>query len=217
MTSETNKAIDTRYGALAGESCCLSCGGAARFAGVQPGEICVDLGSGRGRDVLRMAELAGPSGYAYGIDISGGMLTRARQEAVKIGIPNAAFLEAPLEALPLEDGSVDLVISNCTINHAEDKKKVWREIFRVLKPWGRFIVSDIYALRAVPEEYASDPQAVAECWAGAVTKQEYMNTIRDAGFTAVKILEESRPYQKGKIDTVSFTIAGRRPLCCCGT
>jgi arsenite methyltransferase len=217
MSSETMKAIEKRYGALAGESCCLSCGGAVQYAGVQPGETCVDLGSGKGRDVLRMAEQTGRAGYVYGIDASAGMLEKARGEAQKLGIENAEFIEANLESLPLEEGSVDLVISNCTINHAQDKQKVWQEIYRILKPWGRFIISDIYSVDNVPEEYASDPQAVAECWGGAVTKQEYMETINNAGFTAVKILEESTPYQKGKIQTASFTVAGRRPLCCCGT
>ena len=199
-------AINVRYSDLAETSCCLSCGGALKYAGPRAGEICADLGSGRGQDVLRMAESAGKSGYAYGIDISDGMLGKARRNAEKLGIENAAFLQSELESIPLKDESVDVLISNCTLNHADDKQAVWDEIYRVLKPGGRFVVSDIYSSAAVPEKYAKDPEAVAECWAGAVTKDVYMKTLEKAGFSEITILEESEPYEKGEIEVSSFTI-----------
>lgn len=211
------KAIDKRYSALAGQDCCLSCGKALEKAAVSEGDICLDLGSGRGTDVIRMAEMAGVGGFAYGLDISDGMLEKAAKTAEMLGVKNVKFLKSQLEQIPLETSIVDVVISNCTLNHASDKKKVWKEIYRVLKPDGLFTVSDIYSTAPVPEKYANDPQAVAECWAGAVTRQEYFNILEEAGFRSVEILEESAPYPKGEIEVASFTIRGyknRRKLCC---
>jgi arsenite methyltransferase len=199
-------AINVRYSDLAESSCCLSCGGALAYAAPRPGEICADLGSGRGQDVLRMAESAGPAGFAYGIDISDGMLKKARRNAEKLDVKNAKFMQSELETIPLQDESIDVLISNCTLNHAEDKQAVWNEIYRVLKPGGRFVVSDIYSLDTVPEKYAKDPAAVAECWAGSVTKDKYMKTLENAGFREITILEESDPYKKGEIEVSSFTI-----------
>ncbi len=203
--------INLRYSELAKTECCLSCGGAINFSKVQPGEVCVDLGSGRGTDVLRMAEQAGEAGFAYGIDISEGMLATASTNALKFGITNVKFVRSDLEKLELPDLTADLVISNCTINHAADKVAVWREVFRILKKGGRFVVSDIYATSPVPEEFRNDPVAVAECWAGSVTREEYLATLMAAGFKSITILEESKPYPKGKVEVCSFTIAGVRP------
>ncbi|MFP4562233.1 MAG: methyltransferase domain-containing protein [Spirochaetia bacterium] len=202
------EAVRIRYGDLAESSCCLSCGAALSYAKPEPGEVCVDLGSGRGHDVVRMAEAVGPEGRVYGIDISEKMIAKARRNAAKLEAGNAEFILSELEAIPLPDQSADLLISNCTINHAADKQRVWNEVFRVLKPGGRFVVSDIYSLEPVPAEYAGDPQAVAECWAGAVTKEEYIDHLSGAGFTEVTILEESEPYDKGKVRVASFTIQG---------
>ena len=203
--------INLRYSQLAKTECCLSCGGALDFSKVQPGEICVDLGSGRGTDVLRMAEQAGEEGFAYGIDISDGMLTTARENAAKFGVGNVKFIQSELEKLDLPDQTADLVVSNCTINHAADKVAVWNEIFRILKKGGRFVISDIYATSPVPEEYRNDPVAVSECWAGSVTRKEYLDTLNAAGFQTITVLEESKPYPKGKVEVCSFTIAGERP------
>lgn len=210
-------AIDQRYGALAESTCCLSCGGAIRYAEARPGETCLDLGSGRGQDVLRLAEAVGPSGYAWGLDVSDGMLDKARRSAEKMGVKNAGFLKSPLERIPLGDATVDLVVSNCTINHASDKAAVWSEIHRVLKPGGRFVISDIYSVEEVPEEFRNDPEAVAECWAGAVPKDVYLATVEAAGLAGPEILEESAPYAKGRIQVASFTLAGvKAGGCCCG-
>ncbi len=211
MSQDAREAINVRYTALAESSCCLSCGGAAAHAGPRSGEVCVDLGSGRGTDALRLAESVGPQGMVYGIDLSEGMLEKARRTAQRLGVANVRFLRAELEDLPLEDGAADLVISNCTINHAADKPRVWREIHRVLKPGGRFVVSDIYSLEPVPERYRTDPQAVAECWAGAVTREEYFLQMKEAGFPEARVLEESEPYPKGAIRVASVTLAGVRP------
>ncbi|RPJ08247.1 MAG: methyltransferase domain-containing protein [Spirochaetaceae bacterium] len=208
------EAVENRYTGLAEVECCLSCGGAAQKAGITKGEVCVDFGSGRGTDVIRMATETGAEGFVYGIDATRAMIEKASVLAEKLGVKNATFIEAELDKLPLAAAIVDCVVSNCTINHASDKKAVWREIYRVLKPGGRFVVSDIYASTPVPMEYAKDPQAIAECWAGSQTRQDYLDTVLDVGFSGVHILEESEPYEKGRIQVSSFTIAGEKPAGC---
>jgi len=160
---------------------------------------------------MRLAERVGNVGHAYGIDITDSMLEKARRTAEKLGVTNVTFRKADLAALPLGDSEIDWVTSNCVLNHDADKAAVWREIARVLKPGGQFVVSDIYALEPVPEVYRNDPDAVAECWAGAILKSEYLAAIGNAGLTNINILEESAPYEKGKIKVASFTLSGARP------
>ena len=205
------KEINSRYSELAESSCCLSCGGAINYSEPKAGEICVDLGSGRGTDVMRMAEKVGENGFVYGIDISEGMLKKAVSTAERLGVKNVKFLQSPLEQLAIESKTADLVISNCTINHSSDKQAVWNEIIRILKKGGRFVVSDIYSSEPVPEEYRNDPVAVSECWAGSVTRAEYLEQLEEAGFSNIKVIEESQPYAKGKILVSSWTITGIRP------
>jgi ubiquinone/menaquinone biosynthesis C-methylase UbiE len=204
------EAINERYTKLSETSCCLSCGGAINHAKPQPGEVCVDLGSGRGNDVIRLAEEVGETGYVYGIDISEGMVTKAKVNLSKFEVRNAEILQAELEKLPLQNNSVNLVISNCTINHATDKQAVWNEIYRILKSGSRFVVSDIYATSPVADEYRNDPAAIAECWAGSVTRAEYLTMMEEAGFVGIKILEESEPYAKGQAEVASWTITGNK-------
>jgi ubiquinone/menaquinone biosynthesis C-methylase UbiE len=201
-------AINLRYSKLSESNCCLSCGGAVNYAAPVKGEVCVDLGSGRGNDVIRLAEEVGSEGYVYGIDISEGMVLKAKANIEKFSVQNAAIIQAELENIPLEDNFVDLVISNCTINHSSNKQKVWNEVFRILKAGGRFVVSDIYAVKKISAKYRNDPQAVAECWAGADTKDVYFKMLDIAGFKNIRIFEESAPYAKGKSVVSSFTITG---------
>ncbi len=203
--------INKRYSELAETTCCLSCGGAINYSDAFQGEVCVDLGSGRGTDAIRLSEIVGNEGHVYGIDISDGMIRKAMSTAEKLGINNVTFLRSSLEKIELEDKTADVVISNCTINHASDKQAVWNEIFRILKKGGRFIVSDIYAVEPIAEEYRNDPVAISECWAGSVTKDEYLVQLHMAGFSSIRIIEESEPYEKGKAKVSSWTIAGERP------
>ena len=210
--------ISKRYSTLAETECCLSCGGAINYSEAKTGEVCVDLGSGQGRDVLRLAELVGETGFAYGIDVSEGMLEKARKSAEKFKVKNVDFIKSDLEALALPDNIADLVISNCTINHASNKQAVWNEVHRILKNGGRFIVSDIYSISTIPDEYRNDPVAVAECWAGSITKAEYIQVLELAGFKSIEIIEESSPYLKGKAEVASFTIAGiKKNNCNCNS
>lgn len=206
--------INVRYSNLAETSCCLSCGGALDKSEASEGNVCIDLGSGRGTDALRLAEIVGPKGHVYGLDLSDGMISKARKTADRLGVKNVDFIQTDLSQIPLEDKSVDVIISNCVLNHVSDKLQIWKEIHRVLKKGGSFTVSDIFSSEPVPAEYADDPEAVAECWAGSVTKEIYMSTLEKAGFTTINILEESEPYKKGKIDVSSFTITGIRTKCC---
>jgi arsenite methyltransferase len=207
----TYKEINQRYSELAESSCCLSCGGALNYSQASTGEVCVDLGSGRGTDVMRLAETVGKDGFVYGIDISEGMIRKAVTTAEKLGFTNVEFMQSPLEEIKLPDNKADLVISNCTINHSDDKQAVWNEIFRILKHSGRFVVSDIYSVTPVPEEFRNDPIAISECWAGSVTREEYLGHLLNTGFSSVEILEESDPYEKGNIMVSSWTIAGKKP------
>ena len=204
------EAINERYTSLSETSCCLSCGGAINYAQAQAGEVCVDLGSGRGNDVIRLAEEVGEKGYVYGIDISEGMIIKAKANLEKFEVKNAKILKAELEQIPLRNDSVNLIISNCTINHASDKPAVWREVYRILKSGGRFVVSDIYATQPIAEEYRNDPAAIAECWAGSVTRAEYLTMLENAGYNDIKIFEESEPYAKGQAEVASFTISGKK-------
>lgn len=207
--------INKRYSDLAESTCCLSCGGALNYSEAGINEVCVDLGSGRGTDVLRLAENVGKDGFVYGIDISDGMIQKAISTAERLGITNVDFIQSPLEKLKLGDSIADLVISNCTINHANDKQAVWNEVFRILKKGGRFVVSDIYAINPISEEYKNDPVAISECWAGSVTRNEYMEHLQNAGFTSIQVIEESDPYEKGNAMVSSWTIAGEKPSVKC--
>jgi arsenite methyltransferase len=208
--------IEKRYSDLAETECCLSCGGAIDMSEPHPGETCIDLGCGKGTDLIRLREAVGEYGRVVGIDIAEGMIEKAKRTIAKFGYTNVSVVRSELEQLDLPDKIGDLIISNCTINHASNKRAVWSEIFRVLRPGGRFVVSDIYSTEPVPAEYANDPVAVAECWAGAITRGEYLAILGETGFTNISLLEESKPYQKGKISVVSFTISAKTPSCNCG-
>ncbi len=206
----TIDAIKIRYSNEAQSSCCLSCGSAIEYASLQKGEVVLDLGSGRGNDVLKATKYIGKEGKAIGVDVTPEMIEIAKKNAEKLNVKNVEFLLGDIENLPLEDNSVDVVISNCVINHAKNKENVYKEIFRVLKPGGRFVVSDIIAEKELPDDVKNDPEAWAQCYGGAIPKEEYFTSIAAANFNEIEILEESEPYEKGKENVLvrSITIKG---------
>jgi SAM-dependent methyltransferase len=167
----------------------LSCGNPTAMARLKPGEVVVDLGCGGGLDVLLAAPKVGPTGKAIGIDMTSEMLELARANAAKAGATNVAFHHATIDKLPLPDGSVDCVISNCVINLAPDKRAVFREVARVLKPGGRLAVSDIALKKPLPPEVANDLMSYVGCIAGAISTEAYRRGLLEAGFAHVEVLD----------------------------
>jgi arsenite methyltransferase len=170
----------------------LSCGNPTATANLRPGEVVVDLGSGGGLDVFLAARKVGPTGKAIGIDMTPEMLVRARENAKRQGLENVEFYEATIDNLPLPDGSVDCVISNCVINLAPDKSAVLREIARVLKPGGRVAVSDIALKKPLPPEIGNDLLAYVGCIAGAISIDAYVSGLKAAGFDAVQVVDTGK-------------------------
>lgn len=167
----------------------LSCGNPTAYAKLNPGETVVDLGCGGGLDVLLAAKKVGASGKAIGIDMTPEMIERAKANAAKSHVGNVEFQLATIDKLPLADGSVDCVISNCVINLASDKPAVFREIARVLKPGGRLAASDIALKKALPPEIGNDLMAYVGCIAGAISFEEYRAGLVSAGFEPVEIID----------------------------
>lgn len=167
----------------------LSCGNPTAFASLRPGETVVDLGCGGGLDVFLAAAKVGPAGRAIGIDMTPEMLELARRNAAKSGLANVEFHQATIDRLPLADGSVDCVVSNCVINLAPDKPAVFREIARVLKPGGRLAVSDIALKQPLPAELGQNLLAYVGCIAGAIEIDGYRAALAAAGFDAVSIVD----------------------------
>lgn len=169
----------------------LSCGNPTATANLRPGEVVVDLGSGGGIDVLLAAKKVGPSGRAIGIDMTDEMLDRARTNAERAGAANAEFRKGSIDELPLEDASADCIISNCVINLASDKRAVFREMARVLRPGGRVAVSDIALKKPLPPEIGRDLLAYVGCIAGAIPIEEYREGLMAAGFAHVQVIDSA--------------------------
>jgi SAM-dependent methyltransferase len=215
----------------------LGCGNPTALIDLQPGQTVLDLGSGGGIDVLLSAKRVGPTGKVYGLDMTDEMLALARENQRKAGASNVEFLKGTIEAIPLPDQSVDVIISNCVINLSEDKDAVLREAFRVLKPGGRFAVSDVVIRGEVPSEIRRSMELWVGCVAGALTENDYASKLTAAGFESVELepwrvyrVEDARafltqsgidvdriaPHVDGKI--ASAFIRARRPEAkpCCG-
>ncbi|NHI91962.1 MAG: methyltransferase domain-containing protein [Candidatus Lokiarchaeota archaeon] len=165
----------------------FGCGNPTAIAELKPGEIVLDLGSGGGIDVFLSAKKVGESGKAIGLDMTNEMLERARKNAHQMGLKNVKFVKGEMENMPIEDNSIDVVISNCVINLSPNKDKVFQEIYRVLKPGGRMCVSDIVLTDELPNEIKEDLNAWAGCVAGALLEEEYIEKIKKAGLKNVKI------------------------------
>src|SRR3954464_3671722 len=172
----------------------LGCGNPTALAQLKPGEVVLDLGSGGGIDVLLSARRVGPSGKAYGLDMTDEMLALANENRRKAGIENVEFLKGEIENIPLPDNSVDVIISNCVINLSADKDRVLREAFRVLRPGGRLAVSDVVVRGEIPDAIRRSMELWIGCVAGALEEDEYRTKLTNAGFEAVEV-EPTRVYQ----------------------
>ncbi len=192
----------------------LGCGNPTALAELHAGEVVLDLGSGGGIDVLLSARRVGPTGKAYGLDMTDEMLALARANQKKSGLENVEFLKGEIEHIPLPDNSVDVIISNCVINLSADKDQVLREAFRVLKPGGRFAVSDVVVRGQVPEEIRKSLLLWAGCIAGALGDQEYEARLAKAGFAEVEI-EPTRVYSiedaRGFLDAEGIDVEAIAP------
>jgi arsenite methyltransferase len=196
------EAEQTSAGALAAS---LGCGNPTALAELKAGETVLDLGSGGGLDVLLSAGRVGPTGKAYGLDMTPEMLALARRNQAEAGVTNAEFLQGTIEDVPLPDGTVDVVISNCVINLAADKDPVLREAFRVLAPGGRFAVSDIVVLRPLPEIARRAMRLWTGCVAGALSDTEYVAMLSAAGFVDAGV-EVTRAYTRQDLVDLAATL-----------
>ena len=176
---------------VAGSELGLGCGTPTRFAALRAGEAVLDLGSGAGVDVFLAAQQVGPSGKAFGLDLTEEMLMRARRGARDNGYDNVEFVLGDIENLPFEDDSFDCLLSNCVVNLAPDKPRVFAEVARVLRPAGRLAISDIVTVGAVPAEVREDIEQWTGCIAGAMDRDELLRVIEDAGLERVRAVEES--------------------------
>jgi len=197
----------------------LGCGNPTALAELKPGEIVLDLGSGGGIDVLLSARRVGPTGKAYGLDMTDEMLALAEENKRESGLTNVEFLKGEIENVPLPDNSVDVIISNCVINLSGDKDRVLQEAFRVLKPGGRFAVSDVVVRGNVPPEIKKSMELWVGCVAGALTDDEYRTKLAKAGFehidieaTRVYSIEDARAFLSGygqDIDALARLVEGK--------
>ena len=174
----------------------LGCGNPTAIAALEEGETVLDLGSGGGIDVLLSAKRVGPTGKAYGLDMTDEMLELARRNQAEAGVTNVEFLKGTIEHIPLADNSVDVIISNCVINLSGDKGQVFREAARVLRPGGRFAVTDVIADEEMDDETRRDMQQWTGCIAGALTNQEFRDLMAEAGFSGVEIEETHRVHDQ---------------------
>jgi SAM-dependent methyltransferase len=200
ITSDLYRADETAglpQGAVAAS---LGCGNPTALASLAEGETVLDLGSGGGIDVLLSARRVGPTGFAYGLDMTDEMLALAEQNRAAEGATNVRFLKGQIEAVPLPDASVDVVISNCVINLAADKRPVLREAYRVLRPGGRFAVSDVVVQGALSPALRADMEAWAGCIAGALEETEYRTLLAAVGFADVDV-EVTRVYDSAELET----------------
>jgi SAM-dependent methyltransferase len=230
MIGDAYQAVE---GYVADADLALGCGLPTRHAGIAAGATVLDLGSGAGIDAFVARRLVGEAGRVIGVDMTPSMIERARANAAKLGYGNVEFRFGEIEALPVEDRSVDVVISNCVLNLVPDKAAAFAETFRVLVQGGHFCVSDIVASGALPDGIRKAAALYVGCVAGAIPEADYLATIRSAGFTEVRIAErkpialpdaalrdhlsaaELQAFRASGVELASVTVLGTRPAACC--
>lgn len=216
-------------GYYAGADLGLGCGLPTQFAGITAGHVVLDLGSGAGNDVFVARSLVGDSGRVIGVDMTEAMVAQAQKNQAALGYQNVEFRLGEIENLPVQNAEIDVVVSNCVLNLVPDKQKAFQEIFRVLKPGGHFCISDIVLRGELPEKLKSLAELYAGCVAGALQRDEYLNIIREVGFTDVEVKKESqyaapdevlaqymRPedialYRRSNTGVFSITVFGQKP------
>jgi arsenite methyltransferase len=201
-----NEAIQGRY-SQAVSTGSMGCSNLSPWFNIQPGDSVLDLGCGSGRQAISLLELVGPYGTVDGLDITPAMIDAAKQLTDS---PNISFTVGSIDELPYNDNQFNVVISNCVINHSTDKERVYRELFRTLKPGGHFLVGDVMSVGELPESVSSDPEAIAACYGGAIPADRYLDIIRRCGFTGITVLH-SRTYVKEGFQLESITIQGVKP------
>jgi len=184
----------------------LGCGNPAGLASLKDGETVLDLGSGGGIDVFLAANKVGKKGWVIGVDMTPEMIRKAKSNARKGGYENVDFRLGEIENLPVEDESVDVIISNCVINLSLDKEKVFKEAYRVLKLGGRMVISDIVTDKELPDDIRKSFSAWAECIGGALTRKKYLSAIKTAGFGRIKVLDESVFLEEGMSEKIKGRI-----------
>ena len=211
----------------------LGCGLPTQHAGIEAGDVVLDLGSGAGNDVFVARRLVGETGRVIGVDMTEAMVERARLNATTLGYTNVEFRLGDIEALPVADGTVDVVISNCVLNLVPDKAKAFAETFRILKPGGHFCASDIVATGVLPEGIRKASALYVGCIAGAMPETDYLTIIREAGFATVRTAErkgiplphemlrqylsdaELHAFRVKDVKLLSVTVLGTKPSACC--
>ena len=189
----------------------LGCGNPVALASLRPGEVVLDIGSGAGLDVFLAARKVGPTGRAIGLDMTEAMIRRASQAAEQAGFSNVEFRLGDAEEMPLPDESVDVIISNCVINLTLDKGQVFREAYRVLRPGGRLMISDIVTDKPLPESVRSNPDEWARCVGGAIPEEEYTRLIAEAGFERVLCIHGLDFRCVGDVRVYSASVSARKP------
>ena len=235
--SEIKKELKKRYGQFAeqGSSCCpdysccdigysieeikdlpsdisefsLGCGNPVALSDIKEGEVVLDIGSGGGLDVFLASKKVGPEGKVIGLDMTEQMVEKSRKNAIKGNYNNVEFKLGEAEDIPVKDNSIDLVMSNCVINLVPDKEKAYREIHRILKTSGRFVISDLVTEKELDESIINNPEKLVACVGGALTEKEYIGAIKKSGFKNVKILRKSAMVVSG-VKVFSETIKGEK-------
>lgn len=208
----------------------LGCGIPTQFASIRKGDVVIDLGSGAGNDAFVARAMTGASGQVIGLDFAGAMLTKARNNAAKMGFSNVTFVKGDIEEMPFEDDLADVVLSNCVLNLVPDKVRAFHEIFRVLKPGGHFCISDVVTVGELPEAILKSAEMYAGCVSGATKKEEYLSIIHEAGFSDTEIKKEKvieipeeimasylgsdelERFISKESGILSITVMGRKPL-----
>jgi SAM-dependent methyltransferase len=234
---EIKKEVKKRYGQFAeqGSSCCpdysccdigysiedikylpsdisefsLGCGNPVALSDIKEGEVVLDIGSGGGLDVFLTSKKVGRNGRVIGLDMTEQMVEKARKNAIKGNYNNVEFKLGEIEDIPVKDNSIDLVMSNCVINLVPDKEKAYREIHRILKPGGRFVISDLVTEKELDESIINNPEKLVACVGGALTEKGYIGAIKKAGFKNVNILKKNSMVVSG-IKVLSETIRGEK-------